>query len=476
MLWWLFNKNGQFIGEASVDGLPFAGTTDFQIFAAFQDIDLLEYGSATIKLYRPDFEESALTILPMIAKESYVYEGVTNNYFINGQSYKGFYLDFGEYGMPLLDTVGLWRAVITILSNTMENYRNVVGSTTFSVGNGIEIEEINNVELDDIISVLTAQLGAKLNINSSRYIKVITSENIEEYEFGAMYNEGDIIFNRVENKLYILVLEDDVLIPTHITLESEEANVRRMTSDGNLTIQPTGVTHVKHDMILDDGDLRVVEGDIFIQGKVAATEEYVGQQISSAISNVYKFQGSATVSVLNSITPTSNMNGYVYNVTTDGLLTNGDGTTVSILNGDNVAIVWENNTWRWDVLSAFIDVNSFVTNFTTEEYNTADLTINFERNIEKKIVNAISTSSVTFVIPNNVFHGWIGGCTLLLNGETHFSVINSSDYRVYYFLDGNQIDISEWYQMIRNNVTFEVMVECNGFNIRLYAKQASGTE
>ena len=120
MLWVLFNKDGQVLYRTNVGNLPFAGTTDYQIYAVFQDVDISHYGSASIKFYKPDLDESSYYPL-LMEKLPYgiEYDGDTNDAFTNGQVYPGWLFDFTEYDgelsvQSLLDTAGLWRAVITL--------------------------------------------------------------------------------------------------------------------------------------------------------------------------------------------------------------------------------------------------------------------------------------------------------------------------------------------------------------------------
>ena len=90
-----------------------------------------------------------------------------------------------------------------------------------------------------------------------------------------------------------------------------------------------------------------------------ATESYVDNSLASAISNVYKIQGSDTVSALNALTKTESMNGYVYNIVAPGTLTNSSSST-EVVSGDNVVFIWNNGNWFWDKLAAGIDISNFV--------------------------------------------------------------------------------------------------------------------
>ena len=94
-----------------------------------------------------------------------------------------------------------------------------------------------------------------------------------------------------------------------------------------------------------------------------ANKYYVDNSIASAISRVYKPQGSVTVGILNSLTITKEMNGYVYDVLDSGTLTKD---SVQVTQGDNVTIIWneDKTDWKWDKLSGIVDLS----NYTTKKY------------------------------------------------------------------------------------------------------------
>lgn len=210
MLWVKFNNNGQFIGQANVGSLPFAGTDEFQIFAVFDGINLDNYGAASLKLYKPDLQAHSDTVLAMTKREDVAFDGTSNDYFSVGTSYSGFYFDFRDYanedGSEILDTAGNWRAVITLLNvNPAYNtIRNVQGSVIFEVGNGVESEDSGDVSLDDILTSIYRQLGNKLNIASPDYVKTINEVDVSGFVFGDAYNYGDVIINRHDLKVYQL--------------------------------------------------------------------------------------------------------------------------------------------------------------------------------------------------------------------------------------------------------------------------------
>lgn len=89
-----------------------------------------------------------------------------------------------------------------------------------------------------------------------------------------------------------------------------------------------------------------------------AEKTYVDNSIASAISRVYKPQGTVTVDILNSLTITKEMNGYVYDISGTGTLTKG---SVQVTQGDNVAIIWneDETDWKWDKLSSIVDLSNY---------------------------------------------------------------------------------------------------------------------
>ena len=97
----------------------------------------------------------------------------------------------------------------------------------------------------------------------------------------------------------------------------------------------------------------------------ATSKEYVDTTVANAQTNLYKIQGSETVANLNSATKTATMNGYVYNISVGGDLTNNDSSTVTAIVGDNVVLVWNSGSWYWDKLAGDIDLSSYVQKTTT---------------------------------------------------------------------------------------------------------------
>ena len=126
-MWIYFDENGTLIHYLDRHG-PTArvGSTDFQIFAFFDNVDLYVYNTATIKFVKDDFNESGCPTLfmtlirnaPFVLNEA-SHETEQGVYpFVPGHKYTGLF-DFANFNggqdvSVLLDTPGKWRAVITL--------------------------------------------------------------------------------------------------------------------------------------------------------------------------------------------------------------------------------------------------------------------------------------------------------------------------------------------------------------------------
>ncbi len=198
MLWVLFNENGQNIHSVNVGSLPYAGTNDFQIFAVFEKLDVDAegtYPNGSIKFYKPDLDNSSYLPLVIYASEQTFPGKKDEKYFQKGKKYKGLYFNFADYeGSFLIDMPGLWRAVITLYSSNA-SIRKVVGGVVFNVGSGIDFEDPQDSNIDELLQAFYAQLALKLNISSPKYIKVVPKlSTINEPSYVGYINSGDIVF------------------------------------------------------------------------------------------------------------------------------------------------------------------------------------------------------------------------------------------------------------------------------------------
>ena len=217
----VFNKKG--ITKEQLDSygnLPRVGSQAFQIFAYFDGVDISNYGSAYIKLYRPDYSGSAYPILFMTLGDLTFdsSKGASSNYLQNGQTYPGFVFDFSKVRdtkgtaslsddtvVTLLDTPGQWRAVITLVSKT--KISNVVGSVSFNVGGVPANEDETEIDLDIVISTMADVLAEKLDKESAYYVREVSgfeAKAVAGQLPGSICVKDSIVFDESNTSFYKL--------------------------------------------------------------------------------------------------------------------------------------------------------------------------------------------------------------------------------------------------------------------------------
>ena len=216
-MWLYFNKKGQLIKSLEHGEMARAGTTAFSIFAVFEDIDSsLGNVIATIKLFKPDLRRTSYPILVMPAKpQEFVLDNASGETasnvapFQNGITYQGFYFDFSDFNDSqdtevLLDTDGLWNAVITLIAN--QKSLNVKGVASFNVGYGEVDQDGTEIDIDVVLSQIMGELATKLNIDRGIYTYDATTDTLDLTKF----EEGQLFIEKNEHKAYIL--EDGELV------------------------------------------------------------------------------------------------------------------------------------------------------------------------------------------------------------------------------------------------------------------------
>ena len=311
-MWLYFNKKGQIL-EILEHGSPaVSGTTNFEIFAFFEDVDVnLLYTTATIKLRKPDLVGSQYPLLLMQPTQKVFYldeeHDEHSNYFEDGEPYTGFYFDFANFNTHqdtevLLDTPGLWQAVISLMGN---NRRAAVqGVATFYVMDGLVNNDGTEASIETIFNQIFVELSTKLNVKSDAYLRVV--DDITDYsETGfppAAFSIGDIIFNRADGAFYKLNSLDyiegvnpeyftflfgatyfeNITVGTTLSLASADSVVLR---DGNHlitqeTVESDYVPYNGANKNLDLGENSLNIGDL----SISTTNN--GMQISSGETNV----------------------------------------------------------------------------------------------------------------------------------------------------------------------------------------------
>lgn len=172
-MWLYFNNKGQLLEILEHGTSARAGTTSFEIFAFFEGIYIsgaTSYPDATIKLRKPDLTRSEYPLLLMqssITKTFTLAAGESATKFQNNTSYTGYYFNFADFNDEqdteiLLDTPGLWEAIITLVSST-DRSLNTQGVATFNVANGSTTGDVTEMSIDYVLIPVYTQLNNKLN-------------------------------------------------------------------------------------------------------------------------------------------------------------------------------------------------------------------------------------------------------------------------------------------------------------------------
>lgn len=238
-MWIYFNNNGQLLETLEHGNPARAGSTDFEIFAFFDGVNIdVSYDEAMIKFYKPDFNHSSYDLLGMTqtAKTFHLLEDEHSIHFQDGQEYVGYYFDFSNFSleeeMPiLLDTPGLWEAVIALLG--AGGQIDVQGKATFSVENTNYNEDETELALDTVLSNIFLQLAQKLNIKSGRYMRVVDGfDSFALHGFPeAEFSIGDVIYNKEDNCFYRLTgflyqpgVNPELIVENEIAIEDIDSS------------------------------------------------------------------------------------------------------------------------------------------------------------------------------------------------------------------------------------------------------------
>ena len=223
-MWVYFNQNGQVITALEHGEAARVGTTAFSIFAVFENIDNVHHlgqYSATIKLRRPDLTGSSYPVL-LMSRQTLEFtklsgEGDTGP-FENGHSYCGFLFNFGNFNTTdeeevLLDTDGLWEAVITVIR---DDY-NVQGVVTFEVA-GVGSDDEHEMSYD----VVTNQLVKDINSKAAKDTVIITIDSLSPEDVVLSdYEEGQMFYNKDDNAFYRLTSGQLVQKSIDIVVDSQ---------------------------------------------------------------------------------------------------------------------------------------------------------------------------------------------------------------------------------------------------------------
>ena len=201
-----FDKNGALKEALNYGPAARAGTTNFKIFAYFEDTDPVAFNTASLRLRKPDLDSNMYPSL-LMTQETLTFDSSIqeSSYFVNGEDYRGFAFDFStsEYNVILLDTPGLWEGIISLYASHVVAVQGIV---TFNVQNGNFITDGTEVDFEDILPSIYLAIAEKLSIIDGI---VVVPNILPETVDVTKYNVGQMFYNEADKNYYVLSLVSD---------------------------------------------------------------------------------------------------------------------------------------------------------------------------------------------------------------------------------------------------------------------------
>lgn len=273
-----------------------------------------------------------------------------------------------------------------------------------------------------------------LSFKSTSFSQTANTDSYETYRFGgSAYNKSvnlNVEFSNINLKATTgitlrapnnITVYNDILKASGIAVNIGSSTNRFSKGYFSNLYTPKLIDNRNNEYLLGES----TNGQTYTIAPKSWVEDYVASQLSS----VYKPQGSASVSSLNALTKSSEMNGYVYNVTTDGSLTNQDSSTLSVNAGDNVVFLWESGSWKWDDMSSFVDLSSYWTSTQTQNYiasQLADRAIFAGEVASTKVADFYNQYGTGIFLLNITGRGWILDLKTVVIGDSSITVTGSA--------------------------------------------------
>ena len=229
------------------------------------------------------------------------------------------------------------------------------------------------------------------------------------YIYNGLDENNNIIFSNIEDNIinYMTVSStDNTWILSSVEIQPKLTAGTNISFNGN-TISATDTTYSSLPASQSGVDVSLVTtGEKYIWNNKqnslefntaydAATNKVATMSdITSAVSNVYKLQGTESVTALNNATKTADMHGYVFNLSDSGNLINSDNSVVAVLTGDNVVFLWSDSShWEWDKLASTIDLSGYAQKSTSISSSSAGVALGGTINSPTVTVTGGSVSS-----------------------------------------------------------------------------------
>lgn len=286
-MWLCFNSNGALVEPALQHGpAARAGTTNFQIFAYFQGIDLTVNSLATIKLFKPDLTHSSYPLLAM-RRVDLKYEkkaGENSSYFAEDGGphgdgiYPGFLFDFSNFSGDqnvaiLLDTPGLWEAVISLYG--IDHIISVQGTSTFNVQYGNVNNDGTEISFDELMASFSSAIAGKLDIEDG----IVSVDNISLVDTDN-YSEGQMFYDKNTSSFYELT--DGHMVPVSVGGGGSNVTVVELSgTQGELSGTQATALIQDNTIILDEN------GYVYRKSRVQNNGTIIYQRMSIGESAVY---------------------------------------------------------------------------------------------------------------------------------------------------------------------------------------------
>lgn len=294
-MWLYFNENGQLIETLEHGNVARSGTTNFEIFAFFNNVDVPNlFSNATIKLRKPDLSGSEYPLLLMKLETKRfvkVSESEETNYFEVDKEYTGYYFNFADFNDSqdsevLLDTPGMWQAVITLIGS--DRRLNVQGVVNFYVENGVFDEKGHEISIDSLLNPIYTELSQKMDKNVS---------NIDMQQIGAttlsLNNMGDIplnikynndssdaisVYDYVTNKATYISRDSNATTVNYITLPTTDGKLLTDTDYRNFK-KSKGFVKLEHTSLENSGIKLVGTNSVQLLFTSGKRDKYKGNYI-----------------------------------------------------------------------------------------------------------------------------------------------------------------------------------------------------
>lgn len=254
-MWLYFDDTGALIKSLEHGPAARVGTTNFQVFAFFDNLDVYEFNTATIKFIKDDFNTSSHPMLFMnLVRNAPFVLNATNNEteqnvqpFVPGHKYTGFLFDFANFSggqdvSVLLDTPGKWHAVITLYTSVpsqddeegtivaSDSMYYVQGTVEFYVEGPLLETDPYVASLDDLVG----NIAREMSVKKVYFVRIYETEGRLDDDKLAKIKDNNLNRLVYNNIVYYYARTIDNLKQYHSIVEQTSADTDLNTITVNL--------------------------------------------------------------------------------------------------------------------------------------------------------------------------------------------------------------------------------------------------